>query len=103
MTEQIRAARVDRVLRLDGFDEEVEERWSVRRDLPSAPIARIGTGDDEALALGEIAPGIDERTAVAAGSVERDEQRRRRRVDRLRDEEVIRPLVAIDRHRLSCR
>jgi hypothetical protein len=66
VAEQVHPAAVDGMLRLDGFDQEVEEGRAVVRHLPGAPIGRVRPDDDEALLRGDVAEQIDQRASVAA-------------------------------------
>ena len=68
MTEQVDATAVDGVLRLDRFDDEIQEGGAVAGRLPAATIDRVRTGDDEAFFRGETTKEIDERPAIPTES-----------------------------------
>lgn len=88
VTEQIDAAAIDVLLIGEEFHQIMQEVRSVFRNAPAFGRCRVWRGEDDAFFFRERSPRIDERLAVAAGPVQKDQQRRDRR-RRLGNEEVI--------------
>ncbi len=108
VAEQVDPLLVDVELRRQHLDEVVKEIRTILGYPPALGRKRVGRGQHDAFFLRQRRPRIDKRFAVAPGSVEEDDERRRfGLLRRFGNKQVIRPVPAAGAEcflrRLVCR
>src|SRR5689334_18740644 len=77
VAEQIYTLSIDIELRRQHLDQVIEEVGSIFGNAPALRCECIRSGENDPLFLGEGCPGIEKRLAVATGTVQQDDERRR--------------------------